>query len=84
MPGCLDVRGQKELLAGIALEFGDATAALARCNIRTTGAEKYAEAQEQRALAAEAREVWVPIVAGVLGAATAAAITAGIEAAAHR
>lgn len=80
---CLDAQGQRELLAGIALEAGEQAAQLARCNVRATGAERYAEQQQTRADEANTRTAWVSAIAAVLGAGVAAAITAGVNAAAN-
>ena len=77
---CLDVQGQRELLAGVALEGGKLAAALARCSIEKGAANHLADAQEKRAQEAESRELWLTPVVGIGGAILAAVATALIEA----
>jgi hypothetical protein len=75
---CLDVQGQRELLAGIELELGPQAAQLARCNARVGGAERYAAEQGKRAEAADARAVWVSVVVGVVAASVGAVAGWGV------
>lgn len=75
---CLDVQGQRELLAGIELELGPQAAQLARCNARVSGADRYAAAQAQRADAANTRTAVVAVVVAVLATGVAALASWGI------
>lgn len=76
---CLDLQGQRELLAGVELEKGPQAAQLARCNVLRGAAVKYGDGQAQRADSAEKRLSWaVPVtgVSGVILGAVAAGLTA--------
>lgn len=81
---CLDLQGQKELLAGVELELGEQAAALARCNVQRGAAVKYGDGQASRAQAAESRLTWAIPVAGVGGVILGAVITAAVEALVHK
>jgi hypothetical protein len=83
---CLDLQGQRELLAGVELEKGEQAAGLARCTVERTALERWGQQEAKRADDAETRMVWVTALTGVGSAAVAAAITAVIEfvANAHR
>lgn len=73
---CLDLEGQRELLAGVELEGGEQAAALARCNVQRGAAVKYGDGQASRADAAEKRLTWAIPLAGTGGAIIGAAIAA--------
>lgn len=73
LPNCLDIQGQRELLAGVALEAGEQAAALAACNVQKRAAQQEAQSNEWKA-------TWLPVITGIAGAVLSAAVTAGIEA----
>lgn len=73
---CLDLNGQRELLAGVELEIGEQAAHLARCNVQRGAAVRYGDGQASRAQAAEGRLVWALPVTGVGSAIVAAVVTA--------
>lgn len=73
---CLDLQGQRELLAGVELELGSQAAALARCNVQRGAAVKYGDGQAQRAQTAEGQLRWAIPVTGVGGVVLGAAIAA--------
>jgi hypothetical protein len=81
---CLDLQGQKELLAGIELEAGEQAAKLARCNVQRGAAVKFGDAQAQRAEKAEGRLLWALPVTGIGAAILGAVIGAAVEAATHK
>jgi hypothetical protein len=76
-PGCLDLEGQRELLAGVELEKGAYAAEIARCNIQRGAAVKYGDGQAQRATAAEGQLRWAIPVTGV-GGVVLGALVAGL------
>lgn len=80
---CLDMQGQRELLAGIWIAGGEQAGQLARCKVQRGAAVKFGDDQAARASAAESRLVWALPVTGVLGAAVGAALTALIMSLTH-
>ncbi len=72
---CLDLQGQKELLAGVELELGEQAASLARCNVNRNLAVKFGDKQAARADAAESRLSWAVPVTGVAAAIVSAVVT---------
>lgn len=79
-PQCLDVAGQRELLAGIELEAGPQAAALARCNVRAMAADRLAQNEEQKVQDAESRTLWISLGSSLGSAIVGAVVTAVIEA----
>lgn len=73
---CLDLQGQRELLAGVELEGGEQAAALARCNVQRGAAVKYGDGQAAARDAAEKRLTWAVPLSGIGGAVLGAAIAA--------
>ncbi len=74
---CLDLQGQRELLAGVELEKGAHAAQLARCSVQRSAAVKYGDGQAQRAHDAEGQLRWAIPVTGV-GGVVLGALVAGL------
>lgn len=81
---CLDMQGQRELLAGIWIAGGEQAGQLARCKVQRGAAITYGDAQASRATAAEQRLVWALPVTGVAAATVAAVVTAVIMSLANK
>lgn len=73
---CLDMQGQRELLAGIWIAGGEQAGQLARCKVQRSAALKFGDEQAARAQAAEGRLVWALPVTGIGAAIVAAVVTA--------
>lgn len=80
---CLDMQGQRELLAGIWIAGGEQAGQLARCKVQRGAAISFGDQQASRAQAAEQRLVWALPVTGVAAATVAAVVTAVIMSLSH-